>query len=163
MRDEGLAEFPDPVVEADGSVGFGIGPGTERAFDPRSDEFQAAQSACEGLLGDATFGGGRFGGGDQAARNDAFVAYSECLRSEGLDVGDVVPGQGGGPGNGTPDDGAGPPPGGPEQGDRSGRIADAMGLDPDDPAVQDALAVCDPVLQDAIGGFGPGAETAEEA
>ncbi|MXY80245.1 MAG: hypothetical protein F4Y94_11345, partial [Chloroflexi bacterium] len=61
MRDNGV-DFPDPIVEADGSVQFGFRPGAggggrlqELTRDP---DLPAAREACEGLLEGLSFGPG---------------------------------------------------------------------------------------------------------
>ena len=65
MRDNGI-DMPDPVFEGGGMVRIGGGPGTEGgqgpAFDPRSEEFQAASEACRAEFGELMPGGGP--GGD---------------------------------------------------------------------------------------------------
>ena len=150
MRAEGL-DFPDIGVDADGN------PEIRDAFqaagvDPGSPEFRDAMATCGELLADAGFGGGRGARADDPARQDAFVAYSGCLRDEGLDVGDLVPG--GGAAAGAED---GPQRGqGRGSGDRIANLARALGVDPDDPAVAAGLEACAPILDDALG-QGPGA------
>ena len=61
MRDNGI-DMPDPVFEGGGMVRIGGGPGTEGgqgpAFDPRSEEFQAASEACRAEFGELMPGGG---------------------------------------------------------------------------------------------------------
>ncbi len=146
MRDEGL-DFPDIGVDANGN------PDIRDAFEsaglnPGNDEFRSAMETCGELLAGAGFGGGRGAGGDDTELQDAFVAFSECLRDEGLDVGDFQPG-GGGAGGGGED--------GPQRGQGGGsgnpgdRLAQALGIDPDDPQVAAALEVCQPMLTDALG------------
>ena len=68
MRDNGI-DMPDPVFEGGGMVRIGGGPaaaggeGDEGpAFDPRSEEFQAASQACRAEFGELMPGGGP--GGD---------------------------------------------------------------------------------------------------
>jgi hypothetical protein len=164
MRGEGI-DMADPTFDADGNAtGGGFGP--DSGIDPRSDEFQAAQETCGSLIEGVTLGGPGGGGGfDNEAMQEATLAFTECLRDEGLDVGDLelpTPGQGGGPADGaTPPDGAtdgtgtpgqgGPPDGaGPGNGDPSARLVEVLGLDADDPAVVAALEVCQPLLEDAF-------------
>jgi hypothetical protein len=53
MRDNGI-DMPDPVFESGGRVMIGA-PGDDGEgprFDPRSEEFQAAEEACSDLLGE---------------------------------------------------------------------------------------------------------------
>lgn len=175
MRDEGL-DFPDIGVDAEGN------PDIRDAFQnsgtqPGSPEFREAMDSCGELLDGIGFGGRRAGLADNTELQDALVAYSDCLRDEGLDVGDLQLGgpQAGAQGAGQAgaqdsagQDGAGqdsaddtPQPGqGRRQGgfgDPSARIAQALDLDPEDPEVAAALDTCAPVLDTALSQFGPGA------
>jgi hypothetical protein len=64
MRDNGI-DMPDPVFESGGRVMIGS-PGDEGEgprFDPRSEEFQAAEEACSDLLGEMRPGGNLTPGG----------------------------------------------------------------------------------------------------
>ncbi|MEO1063038.1 MAG: hypothetical protein AAFZ07_16625 [Actinomycetota bacterium] len=150
MRDEGL-DLPDIGLDADGN------PDVRAAFiesgiEPGSDEFTAAMETCGELLDGAGFGGGRAGLAEDPAVQDAFVAFSECLRDEGLDVGDLqfgapADGEGGQRGQGAAQDGFA---------DRDARLAGRLDLDIEDPAVADAISACSPVLDDVLAGFGPG-------
>ena len=66
MRDHGI-DMPDPVFEGGGMVRIGGGPGTDGsqgpAFDPRSEEFQAASETCRAEFGELMPGGGPGGDG----------------------------------------------------------------------------------------------------
>ncbi len=144
MRDNGVENFQDPVVDADGSVGFAFGGGGGGNQDGGpfggvgQEVVQAAFQACSDNLENVAFGpgGGDF---DQEEFQDTFIEFTACLREEGLEIDDpdfsnFGPGQGGGD-----NDGGGP-------GGFRGQ------LDIDDPEVQAALEAC----QDIFGGFGPG-------
>lgn len=131
MRDNGVEHFADPTFGADGSVAIG-GPdgGDEPAFfdDP---DFEDATTACEDLLAGAGFAPAE---GEQAELQDQLVAFTECLREQGLDVDDPQLGTGGAPaeiGEGGP------------FGDQ---------IDPDDPDQAAALERC----QDEVGLQPPG-------
>ncbi len=165
IRGEGI-DFPDIGVDASGN------PDLRNAFqdaavDPRSQEFQDASEVCFPLLDGVGFGGGgRAALGDNPELQDAFVAFSDCIRSEGFDVGDLSlgggPGAGGQDGDTPPADGEGPQRGqGQGQGgfgDRNARFAQNLGLDASDPAVAAALDVCAPIIDAAFSavGVGPG-------
>jgi len=71
MRDNGV-DFPDPDVSGGGGRIQVGGPG---GIDPSSDEFQAAQDACQDILGDLgpRFEGGP-GGGDGGSDSGVQVA-----------------------------------------------------------------------------------------
>lgn len=167
MRDEGL-DFPDIGVDAEGNPQLRDAFG-EAGLDPRSEEFQAAREVCGELLQGAGFGGGRQQAGDNPEVQDAFVEYSECLRDEGLDVGDLQLGGNGGPGNAN-GAGAGNANGaadgdGPQRGqgqgrggfaNRTERLANQLGLDAEDPQVIAATEACGPILDNALGQFGQG-------
>ena len=66
MRDHGIKDFPDPNFQ-NGGAGFQIGgPGGSSNLDPNSPEFQAAQQACNSILGlpkGQTTGGPKGSGG----------------------------------------------------------------------------------------------------
>ncbi|MFW7413927.1 hypothetical protein [Demequina sp. SO4-18] len=174
MRDNGV-DFPDPTVDADGDVSFedAFGAAGEGGrFEPGDDSFMTAMEACGDLIEGVGFGpgGGGAGGGefDQTEIQDALFEYTECLRAEGLDVGDIEFGMGGGPGGGMggepgemPEPGEGPaggPPEGIERGgfDRLDMFAEQLGYDADDPAWIAANEVCESPLQG--GGMGGGGE-----
>lgn len=162
MRGEGL-DFPDPTVDADGNPSFdgAIRAGADGGLDLRSEEGQAALNTCRDLTEGFTFGRGGGDGFDRTAFQDALLPYTECLRDEGLDVGDVTlggtPGAGAGNGQATDGDtqGRGRQAGGPG-GDPSDRIAGFLGLDSEDPETEAALETCSPLLDEALAGFGPG-------
>ncbi len=157
-RENGIADFPDPVVNADGSIEFGDIRELVQGGTIDRETFQAALEACQGEAGGVGFGGGNRGGGfDQAALQEATLAFTDCLREEGLDVGDLTFDAGGrGPGGFDRGQGEGgdPPadgerPGGPRGGDQGGQegfIARLLGLDTEDEAVIAALEVCNPLL-----------------
>ena len=101
MREEGI-DMPDPVIRrSDSSSGGGgfnssvdeAGPGEDPTFDPNSEEFQAAQEACQHHLE----GLEAMGPGDAPEltpeEEEAFLAFTECMREQGIDMPD--PGMGG--------------------------------------------------------------------
>ncbi|MDE0160252.1 MAG: hypothetical protein OXL98_00815 [Acidimicrobiaceae bacterium] len=92
MRENGV-DFPDPVVEADGTVTFGSRPGSggggfaalgEIGRDP---DLPAAQDACGGMLEGLAFGPGQ-GGFDLIELQDALLEFARCMRDNGVDIGD---------------------------------------------------------------------------
>ncbi|MCJ7827258.1 MAG: hypothetical protein MUP36_03350 [Demequinaceae bacterium] len=166
MRDNGV-DFPDPTVNADGVPTFegAFGRSQEGGFDPGDTSFSDAMDACGTLMEGLAFGGGRGGVGefDQSATEDAMLEYTECLRTQGLDVGDLTmsgPGQGGGiPVEAAPEpaDPEGAPPSGVggEGFDRMDMFARMLDQDPDDHEWIAANDVCGSLLEGAIGGMGP--------
>lgn len=102
MRDNGLPDFPDPVVGSDGSLSFGFrGQGAADAgIDPRSDAFQTAMSACRDKLQGIALGGNR-GQFDPTQLQDELLQVAQCLRDKGFDVTDPqLDFSGGGPAGG---------------------------------------------------------------
>lgn len=160
LRAEGL-DVADIGVDADGNIDLGDA-FQNSGLDPRSEEFASARDVCFPLLEGTAFGGGggRAGLADNPELEDAFLAYSDCIRDEGFDVGDLTlggPGAGAGtpPADGVPPErGAGLGQGG--FGDPNTRFATQLGLDPEDPAVAAALEVCAPIIDNAFSGFGAG-------
>ncbi len=97
MRENGI-DMPDPVIRGfDGSGGGGVvdeaQPGDPFEFDPNSDEFRAAEEACEQHLE----GLGALEPGEapelSAEEEQAFLDFAECMRENGIDMPD--PGSGG--------------------------------------------------------------------
>ena len=102
MRDEGL-DFPDLSVDAEGNIEL------REAFqsvEPGSDEFRAAREACGEILAQTGFGGGRREALESPEVQDGLIAFSDCVRDAGYDVGDLTlarGGQGQGQGQGQAD------------------------------------------------------------
>ena len=85
MRENGLPDFQDPIVDPDGSIEFqgGGGDGTGQRGD-----LPAALDACEPLLGEITFTGGRGGDFDPIELEDELLLLAQCLRDNGLEAND---------------------------------------------------------------------------
>ena len=130
MRDNGVPEFPDPELDADGNfrVFGGGGPG---ALGVDQETIQAAQEECfpliEGVIQN-------FVGRDISELEDTFLEFAECMREQGIDMPDPDFSQGFGPGAGG----------------RAGILGD---IDPTDPAFQAAAGECQELFE---GQFGPG-------
>ena len=139
MRENGV-DFPDPVVEADGTVIFGFRPGGggdglgRLGEIGRDSDLPAARQACGGMLEGLAFGPGQ-GGFDPIELQDTLLEFAQCMRDNGVDMGDPDLSRFG-PGGGDDE-----PPGGP-----FGEI------DGDDPDVAAAFEVC----QQQLPGLGPG-------
>jgi len=85
MRDNGVPEFPDPRLNADGSVDFGA---DDRPFaELDEDVVEAAFDACVDELEGVSFapGGENF---DMTAIEDTFVEFAACMREQGIDMPD---------------------------------------------------------------------------
>jgi hypothetical protein len=169
MRDNGV-DMEDPTFDADGNLegGFGLGPQAagDSGVDFGSDEVRTALDACQELLEGVAFGGPGGGDFDPSAISAGLLAYTSCLRDEGLNVDDITLGQPGADGA-TPPDGDGAPPAGGFVGgsprapgqdgapggegfDPTARLIEQLGLDQDDPEVAAALETCAPVLDSAF-------------
>ncbi len=168
MRDNGI-DFPDPTVNADGSPSFegAFGRSQEGGFDPGDTSFRDAMDSCDSLMQGIVMANGRGGPGgnfDPEAIQEAMLPYTECLREQGLDVGDLTMQR--------PDDtvrtipdvapsGGGTAVSGPPQGEAGGgfnradMFARMLGQDPTDPAWIAANDACGLLLDDAFGGQGP--------
>jgi surface antigen len=113
LRENGAPDFPDPTVDADGSVHFEFPASVDRT--KLRPAFQACRQYAEGLnLGR--------GGVDRTQLQDALVKYAQCMRANGYQMAD--PDLSGGTGT--------PPQGGP--------FAE---IDRDDPAYRAAHPKCE--------------------
>lgn len=151
MREQGI-EMEDPTVDADGNVRIGrpvfLGEPSEDGAGLRRDgemeEMQQAYEVCGYSLEDFASG---FERPDPTELQDQLLEFAECLRGEGLDVADpdfssFSPGSGG---VRTPGEGSG-----------FGRAKGMFGLDFEDPAVQEAVEVCQAALPNSAWGIGEG-------
>ena len=86
MRDNGVDDFPDPVLNADGSVEF-TGSGQDPFAGVDNDTAEAAVNACIGELEGVAFapGGADF---DLNEIQDALVEFAACMRDNGIDFDD---------------------------------------------------------------------------
>lgn len=86
VRENGLPDFADPTVDADGNVRIDrmfAGSGVQL----NSEEFRQAFSACRRHIEGATFG--QAGGGfNLTETQDTLLGFARCLRSEGIEVDD---------------------------------------------------------------------------
>lgn len=135
MRDNGVPDFEDPDIGADGSFGFGFrGAGGE----VDRDTLRAAFETCQGLLGGISFGPG---GGDRSEIEDTLYEFAVCMRENGYDM---------------PDPDFSGLLGGQEDGERGGGPF-GEGFNPEDPAFTSALAACEEVFGGTFRfGGGPG-------
>ena len=140
MREHGV-DFPDPVVEADGSVRFGFRPGAGGAGEAqelgRDPDLLAAREACEDLLEGLSFGSGS-GDFDITESQDTLLEFARCMRANGVDMGDPDLSSFG--------------PGGDNDGPGGGPFGDAIDLQ--DADVVAALEVCQEEIN--IGRFARG-------
>jgi hypothetical protein len=86
MRDNGIENFPDPRLNADGSVDFGASSG-DPFGDVDNETAEAAVNACIGELEGLAFapGGSDF---DLNEIQDALVEFAACMRDNGIDFDD---------------------------------------------------------------------------
>ncbi len=162
MREQGL-DFPDIGLDSDGN------PDIRSAFegvDRRGEEFRDAMAECRSILEGAGFGGGgRAAIADNVEVQDALVEFSDCVRDDGWDVGDLeLGGRNNGGGDAAADEAPrerGNEAGGERRegfGNRNNRFATGLGLDPEDPDVQATMEQCAPIIEEAFSnaGVGPG-------
>lgn len=85
MRDNGIGEFPDLVVAADGSVDFGNA--EQQLEDIDQDEIEIAFDACADFLDGLSFapGGENF---DFTEIQDTLLEFAICMRGNGYDLPD---------------------------------------------------------------------------
>lgn len=182
LRKQGL-EVADPKVGSDGNIDLrSIFQSLGSQND--ADQVRAAQEACRGELANAGFGPSS---AERKERQAALLAFTSCLRKQGLTVGDVTfdgPGgrggggfgraegengnganaggtgsAGGATGSSTTIAGGGPgfvPGGGPAreggpatEAERNQRLAERLGLDPNDTKVTAAFKACSSELEAA--------------
>ncbi len=159
MRDGGFPDFPDATVDGEGRLNLQAALG-DSGIDLRDEQVRAQLTECQEAVGTTNFGtAGR--GGDRGDIGESLLGYTQCLRDQGLDVGDIALGQPqAGAADATADGGRqGQPRGeGGARGDQSGRLAAQLGLDADDPTTAAALDACQGALDEAFAGIGaPGA------
>ena len=128
MREQGIENFPDIGVGPDGALDLAAV--FQSGVDLQSPDFATALQACQDNVADITFSAAAVP--DPAAIADQLFGFTQCLRDEGLDVGDVavtelLTRQSAVPANVSS----------PEEG-----IAYFFGLDPNDPAVLAAIDAC---------------------
>ncbi len=102
MRDNGVEDFEDPIVNPDGSVTFGFVEGATDGGpfqDTDREVLEAAFESCQGELEGIALGAGD-GGFDLTEIQDTLVEFAQCMRDNGVDVedpdlSDFAPGGGG--------------------------------------------------------------------
>jgi hypothetical protein len=136
MRDNGVENFEDPDIGADGSVEFRLGTAT-RESDVDRDTMREAFEACQDSLGGLAFGPGS---DDRSEIEDTMYEFAVCMRDNGYDMPDpdfskLLQGAGEGEGGGGPF---------------------GEGFDPQDPQFTSAMAACEDVFGGSLR-FGGGA------
>ena len=132
MRDEGIDGFPDVTVDNNGAID--VAAVLQSGVDVQSAEFNDAVDVCDDNVEDITFGAAAVP--DPADIIEQLFTFTECLRGEGVDAGDVtlaelLPRQANVPA---------------DVGSREEAIAYYFEVDPEDPAVLAAIDVCDEFL-----------------
>lgn len=134
MRDNGVADFPDPEMDDDGNPEFGgaVGPGELGADrETLQDAFETCGGLVEGLIRN-------FVGGDFTELEDTFLEFAECMRDNGVDMPDPDFSEGFGPGAGG----------------RAGIFGEDF--DPGSPEFQAAAEECQSIFEGQFGFRGPG-------
>ena len=186
LRDQGI-DVADPKVGADGQIDLRS---VFQSANVQRDSatFRTARDKCGKFLANAGFGPNS---ADRQNRQKAMLAFTACLRGQGLTVSDPTFGRGGfggGPGGGGAPDGApggAPGAGGPStsagatggganngpgrdgppatQEERVARLAERLNLDPNDAKVKAAFTACNTELTAATARRGFGATTTTTA
>jgi len=89
MRENGIEDFPDPQVDEDGG-GIVFEAGSAEGGPPQPEDrerLDAAMQACEDLLPEGS-GPDSISSEEQAALQDAFLEYAQCMRDHGIDMPD---------------------------------------------------------------------------
>lgn len=123
MRDNGVPDFPDPIVTDDGAVDFAGGFDQLDDFD--QDDLESGFEACVDHLQGLSFapGGANF---DLTGIQDTLLEFAVCMRDNGFDMPD--------PDFSNFDLGSGVGPFGE--------------IDPTDPGFEEAFEVCEPIFAD---------------
>jgi len=96
MRDNGIADFPDPVVDSTGNARPGQG---LRNLDRNDPTVRKAFEACQKYFAAAR---PQFSPEQQQKLQDGLLKYAKCMRENGFDMPDPQFGTGGGgPGGGA--------------------------------------------------------------
>jgi hypothetical protein len=86
MRDNGIEEFADPQVDAEGGISMG---GSAVVDQLDTDEYKAAEDACQHILDDAASappeGEEPLTPEERAALQDEWHAVAQCVRDQGYD------------------------------------------------------------------------------
>lgn len=88
MRDNGVNDFQDPIVDADGKVEF-----LDKASGKDDEAFQNAFTACGALLEGTALGAGK-GPDPEVDALDDLYAFAVCMREQGFDMSDPDPSTG---------------------------------------------------------------------
>lgn len=83
MRDNGVPDFPDPTIDADGNPEFFPGGQPPEGMD--QDSMDAAFDACQDLIADVVLS---FLPEDTTELEDTFLEFSQCMRDQGIDLPD---------------------------------------------------------------------------
>lgn len=133
MRKNGVPDFPDPDANGNVRISGGVRNGRHFGVDPDSPQFRKAQQACQKLAPN----GGRPNPQQQAKEREAALAFSACMRKNGVPK--------------FPDPTFGP------NGGMTMTFGKKVGLDPSSPAFQAAQRKCQNLVPGGpIAGGAPG-------
>ncbi len=128
MRENGIPDFPDPVVDSSGNARPGEG---LRGLDQNDPTTRKAFEACQKYF---TASRPQFSPDQQQKLQDGLLAYAKCMRENGYDMPDPQFGTGGGgPGGGAFRD-----------------------INRNDPTFKKANTACESILAGVFPGGGPG-------
>jgi hypothetical protein len=84
MRDNGIPDFPDPTIDADGNPEFFPG-GTPPEGFADEETIQDAFEECQGFIEDVVLS---FLPEDTTELEDRFLEWATCMRDQGVDIPD---------------------------------------------------------------------------
>jgi hypothetical protein len=129
MREEGIDEFPDVAVDNEGAID--VASVLQSGVDVQSAEFGDALDVCDDNVEDITFGAAAVP--DPTEIIEQLYGFTQCLRDEGIDAGDVTLPELLTRQSNVPAD----------VGSRDEGIAYFFEVDPEDPAVIAAIGECE--------------------
>jgi hypothetical protein len=86
MRENGLEDFEDPIVDSDGKVEF---PSKADESEETKGRFDGAFAVCGPLLDNTVFGASKADAESEGV--DVLVEFARCMRSAGFDMPDPDP------------------------------------------------------------------------
>ncbi len=87
MRENGLEDFEDPIVDSDVKVEF---PSKSESESENKERFDAAVAVCGPLLDNTVLGASK-DDAEAVERVDALVELAKCMRNVGFDIPDPDP------------------------------------------------------------------------
>lgn len=155
MRNSGVTDFPDLGIDANGNIDLRD---IIDNVDVDDADVQEAINECQIHLASGGFGERLRQTIESGDLEAALLEFSDCMRAEGHDVGDLtLPDMAAAAFAPVEDDADGNPQGGDREegfGESDRILAIALGLDPEDPEVNASIDKCQPLLESAFAEIG---------